>query len=135
MLAHHHVAWRSIEAERAFGKAKRARRNRRLLRRAADLDVHDERTLARRSGGGATVREIPVDAIVGTFDPGRATQFDRAFGPVERTRRRWLSVWMADDLPPISVMRVGNAYALLDGHHRVSVAIARGATTIPAVVS
>jgi hypothetical protein len=134
MLSHHHVAWRYMEAERAFGQAKRKRRTRRLFHRSAQLDVHDQRALMRPSRARG-VREIPVAAIVGTFDPGRALQFDRSFGPVERTRRRWLSVWMADELPPISVVQVGETYALLDGHHRVSVAIARGATTIPAVVA
>jgi hypothetical protein len=135
MLSHHHVAWRHMEAERAFGQAKRKRRTRKLFRRSTPLDVHDQRALVRRSAGRAGVREIPVEAIVGTFDPGRARQFDRAFGPNERTRRRWLSVWMADDLPPISVVQLGKTYALLDGHHRVSVAVARGASTIPAIVS
>ena len=37
-------------------------------------------------------------------------------------------------LPPISVVRVGDAYAIRDGHHRVSVARARGALTIDAIV-
>jgi ParB-like chromosome segregation protein Spo0J len=37
-------------------------------------------------------------------------------------------------LPPILVVRVGGGYALRDGHHRVSVARARGAATIRAVV-
>jgi hypothetical protein len=134
MLSHHHVAWRQMEAERAFGQAKRARRNRKLFRRSAELEVHDQVAFARRSAVGR-VREIPLDAIVGTFDPGRARQFDRGFGPVERTRKRWTSVWMADELPPISVVKLGGSYALLDGHHRVSVAIARGATTIPAVIA
>ena len=32
-------------------------------------------------------------------------------------------------LPPISVVAVGDAYAIRDGHHRVSVARARGALT------
>jgi hypothetical protein len=35
-------------------------------------------------------------------------------------------------LPPISVVPVGDRYALRDGHHRVSVAMARGALTIDA---
>ena len=47
-------------------------------------------------------------------------------------------VWLAEDrgtvLPPISVVRVGSRYAVLDGHHRVSVARARGALTIDARV-
>ena len=38
-------------------------------------------------------------------------------------------------LPPISVAAVGGAYAIRDGHHRVSVARARGALTIAAVVA
>ena len=37
-------------------------------------------------------------------------------------------------LPPISVVAVGDAYAIRDGHHRVSVARARGALTIDAIV-
>ena len=35
-------------------------------------------------------------------------------------------------LPPISVTQIGDAYAIRDGHHRVSVARARGAATIDA---
>jgi ParB-like chromosome segregation protein Spo0J len=38
-------------------------------------------------------------------------------------------------LPPMSVAAVGDAYAIRDGHHRVSVARARGAVTITAVVA
>jgi hypothetical protein len=37
-------------------------------------------------------------------------------------------------LPPISVVRVRDGYAVRDGHHRVSVARARGALTIDAAV-
>jgi ParB-like nuclease family protein len=129
MLSHHHVAWRYMEGERAFARAKRRR-----WRRAGSLDVVDQRAMVGR-GAMHGVHEIPLASIVGTFEPGRARQFDRAFRPVERTRRRWLSVWVADHLPPISVVKVGEHYALLDGHHRVSVAIARGAETIPAIVS
>jgi hypothetical protein len=38
-------------------------------------------------------------------------------------------------LPPISVVAVGDAYAVRDGHHRVSVALARGALAIDATVT
>jgi ParB-like chromosome segregation protein Spo0J len=38
-------------------------------------------------------------------------------------------------LPPISVVRVGDAYAIRDGHHRVSVARALGAPSISAIVA
>jgi hypothetical protein len=37
-------------------------------------------------------------------------------------------------LPPISLMQVGEAQAVRDGHHRVSVGKARGALTINAIV-
>ena len=37
-------------------------------------------------------------------------------------------------LPPISVVPVEDGYAIRDGHHRVSVALARGALTIDARV-
>jgi hypothetical protein len=85
------------------------------------------------------VRDIPLDAITGTLEPHRAAPFDREFRPSPRTRRRWLGVWMAEQraavLPPISVAAVGDADAVRDGHHRVSVARARGAVTITAIVA
>jgi hypothetical protein len=37
-------------------------------------------------------------------------------------------------LQPISVVQIGGAYAVRDGQHRVSVAKARGALTITAMV-
>jgi hypothetical protein len=102
------------------------------------LIVHDELTLPRRGAGGV-VREIPLDAIKGTVDPGRANEFDAEFRPAPRTRTRWLRVWVAEveggGLPPISVVQTGDTYAVRDGHHRVSVARARGAATIDAIVA
>jgi hypothetical protein len=145
MYSAHHVAWSLMEGERAFGQAVRSRRRasltRRLFRRCLDcacLLVHDERALARRSGAG-TVREIELDAITGTLEPGRAREFDAEFRPSKRARRRWMRVWVAEHtgagLPPISVVQIGETYAIRDGHHRVSVARARGAVTIDAVVA
>jgi len=50
----------------------------------------------------------------------------------------WERLWVAEQrgavLPPISVVAVGELYAIRDGHHRVSVARARGAVTIDASV-
>jgi hypothetical protein len=128
MLSPHHIAWDQMEAERAFRAAKRRRRREALI-------VHDQNAIARRTPGANAVREIPLSAIVGTFDAGRARDFDGAFRPLERARRRWLRVWLADMLPPITVMQLGQTYAVVDGHHRVSVAKARGARTISAVVA
>ena len=144
MPDHHHVAWAHMEAERAFTRAARARRRasvvRRLFRRTpAALFVHDPRTLPRRSAARAHVREIPLDAITGTLERGRAREFDHDFRPSKRTRTRWLRVWLAEHtgtgLPPIDVIQVGDAYAIRDGHHRVSVARARGAVAIDAIVA
>ena len=133
----------SYDAERAFDKALRAHRREALLRRlrrrcveCLKLAVYD----APRQLTGRGVREIPVDAINATVEPGRARAFDRWFRPVGGVaRRRWERVWLAaqhgEALPPISVVKSGDGYAVLDGHHRVSVARARGALTIDAVVA
>ncbi len=144
MSDHNHVAWAHMEAERAFAQAARARRRaslaRRLFRRPpAALLVHDQRTLAGRRATRAGVQEIPLDAITGTLEPGRAREFDHDFRPARRARRRWLRVWLAEHtgagLPPIDVIQIGDGYAIRDGHHRVSVARARGAVAIDPVVT
>jgi hypothetical protein len=135
-----------IDAERAFTRANRARRRAalmRVLRReppaCGRLPVFDELCtcidrLARRGGR----REIPLQKIRGTLEPSRAAQFDPDFRPAPIARSRWQRVWLAEErgttLPPISVVAVGDEYVLRDGHHRVSVARARGALTIDAVV-
>jgi ParB-like nuclease domain len=139
------AGWAAHDAERAFDRALRARRwasvLRRILRRClecAQLGSFDPHVVL---GGNAHrgVQEIPLDAIAGSLEPHRAAQFDSEFRPSAAVRHRWLSVWRAEaagtTLPPISVVRVGDAYAISDGHHRVSVARARGAQTIPAIVS
>ena len=134
----------TIDAERAFGRAARARRRAAFASRlrgrpAPRLPVVDTDGAVRRRGslrGG--VREIPLDAIRGTLEPSRATLFDCGFLPTGAARRRWQRVWLAEHrgavLPPISVVPVGDGYAIRDGHHRVSVARARGAATIDALV-
>jgi hypothetical protein len=140
-------SWSRIEAEKAFSSASRARRRatltRRLRGRAAAcgrLAVHDETALGAAPGAaGLGRREIPLEAIKATLEPNRAEHFDRDFRPAAPVRSRWQSVWMAEHrgtlLPPIAVVRIGDGYALRDGHHRVSVARARGAVTIDAIVS
>ena len=137
--------WSAAEAERAFGKAVRARRRaslvRRVLRRCvecAGLATYDGHGL-HRSGARPGVRDIPLDAITGSLEPNRASDFDSEFRPSASARSRWLSVWLAEhrgaSLPPISVAPVGAGYAIRDGHHRVSVARARGAVSITAIVA
>jgi hypothetical protein len=135
----------SMDAERAFARAARARRRAALTRRLrgepADggrLAVYDERELRSRPDVEGGIREIPLGAITATLEPSRASLFDRWFRPTPAARGRWQRVWLAEHrgavLPPIAVVRVGDAYAVRDGHHRVSVARARGACTIDAMV-
>jgi hypothetical protein len=125
-----------MDAERAFARERRARRRATLTRRSGRLPVYDE--TQRRASGIPARREIPVDAITGTVEPSRAGLFDCGFRPGKLARSRWERVWMAEHrgtvLPPISVVRVRDGYAVRDGHHRVSVARARGAVTIDASV-
>jgi hypothetical protein len=136
--------WLRLEADRAFTAATRARRRAALLgrvRRAGramcGLPVYDPG--ARRGAGARGVHEIPLEAIAGTVEPNRAAEFDHHFRPKPPSRCRWLRIWVAFHsgvtLPPISVVPIGDAYAIRDGHHRVSVAKALGALTIPAVIA
>jgi hypothetical protein len=142
------TGWAQIEAEKAFAQAARARRRAalrcRLLRRRACscglLTVHEARAALHRAAPGETGRrEIAVDAITATLEPNRAAHFDDEFRPAPPTRARWQRVWLAEErgvpLPPISVVAVRGGYALRDGHHRVSVARARGQATISAMVA
>ncbi len=130
-----------MDAERAFARQARARRRASLARRlrrgrSGRLPVYDE--TSRRVSGLPARLEIPIDAIAGTVEPSRAVLFDGAFRPSKIARSRWERVWLAEHrgtvLPPISVVRVRDGYAVRDGHHRVSVARARGALTIDAAV-
>ena len=134
-----------IDAERAFRRLVRARRRAELLRRlrrhpsgCGRLDVVDEAAIAGARTGRPAIAEIPLCCIRGTLEPSRAMQFDPEFRPAPIARPRWERVWLAERrgtaLPPISVVAIGDGYAIRDGHHRVSVARARGALTIDATV-
>jgi len=68
---------------------------------------------------------VPVAKIIGSVD--RYRDFDREFLPTqEHTADKWKSIARAFyndvDLPPVKLYKVGDAYFVLDGHHRVSVA-------------
>ena len=134
-----------MDAQRAYDRVSRARKRDALMRRlrrscieCARLAVFETHAV-RRATGTRGVREIPLEAITATVEPARARHFDYQFRPAGgRTRGRWERLWIAEQrgeiLPPISVVQVGDGFAVLDGHHRVSVARARGAVTIDAVV-
>jgi hypothetical protein len=83
------------------------------------------------------LREVEIDQIVGSV--GRYQDFDRAFLPKQtHTRVRWERVDAAilKDiiLPPIEVYKIGEAYFVKDGNHRVSVAREKGQSYIDAYV-
>jgi hypothetical protein len=131
-------------AVNTFDRARRRRAYRRvdgLVRRRPERELLplDEATrrlrpFERRHVG---LRAIPVAQIVGT--DGRASDFDRDFLP----RRpdigsRWREVENAfpeGAFPPIVVYQLGDAYFILDGHHRVAIARQSGAETIDAEVT
>ncbi len=68
---------------------------------------------------------VPLNQIVGSS--GRSHDFDLGFFPHSNVdRRRWISVADARQedkrLPPVSLYKIGEAYFVEDGNHRVSVA-------------
>ena len=80
---------------------------------------------------------VPLDAIVGTVD--RPQGFDRHFRPTTtQVRKRWERIAAAmrrgEEMPPVDLYKVGDAYFVRDGHHRVSVARALGLEVIDARV-
>lgn len=83
------------------------------------------------------VRPIPVAQVVGT--DSRASDFDRDFHPRRRdvvSRMHQVSGAFPDgDFPPIVVYQLGDAYFVIDGHHRVAVARRRGVEMIDAEVT
>jgi hypothetical protein len=82
-------------------------------------------------------REVPVSKIVGSV--GRHRDFDRAFLPSKpdlgtRWRRIDEIMHRAEELPPVSLYKIGDAYFVQDGNHRVSVARQQGVEMIDAEV-
>jgi hypothetical protein len=68
---------------------------------------------------------VEIEKIVGTV--GRRHDFDECFLPVRSSVvSRWESVdrafQLGQDLPPVSLYKIGDAYFVNDGNHRVSVA-------------
>ena len=84
------------------------------------------------------LEDIPLDAIVGSV--GRYNDFTRDFLPLfDSGQERWARVKAASDgmsgLPPIDVYKIGDAYFVQDGNHRVSVARQLGSKSIQGYVT
>ena len=83
------------------------------------------------------MRTVPVANIVGSV--GRHRDFDRAFLPSsDDSADRWKKIdrmmHRSEELPPVSLYKIGDAYFVGDGNHRVSVARQRGVEMIDAEV-
>jgi hypothetical protein len=135
------------DVENDFLRARRrqvlARLAHRLLREPADINrilplddvLH---ALGRRGERYLGLQTIWLDTIVGTVDSRR--DFDRRFRPTSsRVRSRWEQLALAErrgePIPPIEVYRVGDQHFVIDGHHRVSIAVATGREIIDAYVT
>jgi nucleotide-binding universal stress UspA family protein len=95
------------------------------------------RHLGEHAQSSRGMREIPLESIVGSV--GRYEDFNRQFLPRQEIQAgRWARVRMAFEFqgtPPIEVYKIGEAYFVSDGHHRVSVARQLGAKTIEAYIT
>jgi nucleotide-binding universal stress UspA family protein len=83
------------------------------------------------------LHDIPLDAIVGSV--GRYKDYTRGFFPKSDTdEERWSRVKAHTEyggMEPITVYKIGNAYFVNDGNHRVSVARQQGFDSIQAYVT
>ncbi|MFO7695856.1 MAG: universal stress protein [Anaerolineae bacterium] len=111
----------------------------RLLGREKALLPYEEvkQRIGLREQSYRGLQPVPLDRIVGSL--GRSGDFDRIFRPIQRNlESKWVSVNSASSagvrLPPISLYRVGDAYFVVDGHNRVSVARQQGQAFIDAEV-
>jgi nucleotide-binding universal stress UspA family protein len=135
-----------IQARRDFHQARQRAAMERVLAgltgRPADLlsfqEVYEK--LKATIGAEKGLHEIPLDAIVGSV--GRYQDFSRTFLPRHNANElRWVNVKTAvgtraiDALPPIKVYKIGEAYFVQDGHHRISIARQTGQITIQAYVT
>jgi nucleotide-binding universal stress UspA family protein len=110
----------------------------RLTGKSAELLSFDDVRQKLKAGGSMPrgEQDVPLDAIVGSV--GRYADFTRSFLPRQDSdEARWAQIGSQDDLmalPPIEVYQIGEAYFVLDGNHRVSVARQKGFRYIPAYV-
>ena len=125
----------ALDARDDFSRARRAARLRRLMHRRRS----HPRTIAEVAGRGTPQLEvIRLGCIVGTVEP--SPHFDARFRPASaHLRARWERIALAHrrgvSLPPIAVVARSDGYYVVDGRHRVSVALAIGRRDIEARVA
>jgi hypothetical protein len=100
----------------------------RLTQKAPTLPTLNQATVGRTIADSNYVGicQVPLSQIKGTASEARSHDFDADFRLTNNhSRNRLEGVKKARQqlasLPPISLVAVGNAYYVQDGHHRVSV--------------
>src|SRR5688500_11567360 len=99
---------------------------------------HVRRELAANNRLQRGTRVVEDDEIVGSV--GRWRDFDRSFLPARASvGQRWKRIDRAfqrgEDLPPVELYEIGDAYFVVDGHHRISVARYHDVPTLEATVA
>jgi ParB/Sulfiredoxin domain len=131
-----------VDAQADFVRARRAH----IAARAAGwLTARGRRPRVPRTldeaalvNGTPRLEVIPLKGIVGSVES--TIGFDDRFRPASNlVRARWERIALAHrngtSLPPIVVRKRADGYYIVDGHHRVSVALALGGRDIEAWVS
>lgn len=135
------------DAENDFQRMRRqaelARLTQWFTRQPADVNTilpFDEVVAALGRTGETYVglQTVEVASIVGSVD--RTKDFDRYFRPTSaRTRSRWQRLAAAqrrgESMPPVRLYRIGSMHFVIDGHHRISIAISQHLDTIEAYVT
>ena len=129
-----------------FTRARRRALFRRLMSRLRDGPASDGlpcfEDLRQKLGavGGIRVgrRVVRVEQIAGSV--GRSSEFDPVFLPTKASvGERWKRIDRAfhrgEELPPVSLYKIGDSYFVADGNHRVSVARYHGVEWIDAEVT
>jgi hypothetical protein len=142
-LTSHSTGMPMLDARDDFVRARRAQLAARAARWLAGRRrrPNHPRTLPEataRSARAARLEVIALDAIVGTVNP--SPHFDARFRPASgHLRTRWERIALAHRrgawLPPIAVLEGPDGYYVVDGRHRVSVALAAGRHEIEAWVA
>jgi hypothetical protein len=110
-----------------------------FTRRPADLMSfeHVQQKLQLRDVHYLGLQGVPLAQIVGSV--GRYTDFNRFFFPrKDNLRERWQQIEQlrasGRELPPVELYKIGGAYFVRDGNHRVSVARQRNMSSLEALV-
>lgn len=86
------------------------------------------------------LQQVPLKNIIGSVN--RTSDFDRGFRPLsDGDQSRWANVKAAmtspftAGVPPVSLYKIGEAYFVMDGNHRISIANEMGIDSVEAYVT